>query len=92
MSDIYYGGDIVTLAQAERGAPRPEAVLVAHGRVRALGTLAQLRALDGGAFAVLCIITLPFACLGILCSYSITKTKDFRKNQSLRHGIVKIWS
>ena len=48
MSDIYYGGDIITLAAGESG-PRPEALLVARGRVRALGQLSQLRALDGGA-------------------------------------------
>lgn len=49
MSDIYYGGDIVTMASDSHGATNPEAVLVADGRVQALGALEQLRALDSGA-------------------------------------------
>lgn len=46
MSDIFYGGDIVTLAPGGIGASRPEALLVEGGRVRALGSLGRVRGLD----------------------------------------------
>ena len=48
MSIRYFGGPILTM----EGGPRPEAVLVSGGRITAVGTEEELKALDPGARAV----------------------------------------
>lgn len=42
---LYYGGDILTMEEG----PAPEALLVEEGRIRAVGSLGELRALCGPA-------------------------------------------